>query len=114
ICTAQVLLAVIASSYAVYHGPDGLRAIAARVHTAVRVLDRGLRGAGVEVAHETYFDTVCARVPGRSDEVVAAALAAGVNLRRVDDDHVSASCDETTTVAHLDAVLQAFGVGANA
>ncbi|WCO65032.1 aminomethyl-transferring glycine dehydrogenase [Iamia majanohamensis] len=114
ICTAQVLLAVIASSYAVYHGPDGLTAIAERVHRAARTLDRGLRAAGVEVVHDNYFDTVCARVPGRADEVVAAALAAGVNLRRVDEDHVAASVDEVTTAAHLDAVLDAFGAEADA
>ncbi|HYI60760.1 MAG TPA: aminomethyl-transferring glycine dehydrogenase [Acidimicrobiales bacterium] len=114
ICTAQVLLAVIASSYAAYHGPDGLAAIAERTHRAARVLDAGLRAAGVEVVHDTVFDTVLARVPGRADAVTAAAGAAGVNLRRVDGDHVAATCDETTTLAHLDAVLAAFGAPAEA
>ncbi|HXH57225.1 aminomethyl-transferring glycine dehydrogenase [Iamia sp.] len=109
ICTAQVLLAVIASSYAVYHGPDGLAAIAERVHRVARTLDAGLRAAGVEVVHDAFFDTVCARVPGRADEVLTAAVERGVNLRRVDDDCVAASVDETTTLAHLDAVLGAFG-----
>jgi len=114
ICTAQVLLAVIASSYAVYHGPDGLRAIAARIHRAARVLARGLADAGVELVHDTYFDTVTARVPGSADGVVAAALASGVNLRRIDADHVSVACDETTTLADLDAVLDAFGAATTA
>ncbi|QYG92945.1 aminomethyl-transferring glycine dehydrogenase [Iamia sp. SCSIO 61187] len=114
ICTAQVLLAVIASSYAVYHGPDGLAAIAERVHRAARTLARALADGGAEVVHDTFFDTVLVRVPGRADAVVAAALEGGVNLRRVDADHVAASCDEQTTVAHLDAVLAAFGVPADA
>jgi glycine dehydrogenase len=114
ICTAQVLLAVIASSYAAYHGPDGLAAIAERTHRAARALDAGLRAAGVEVVHDAYFDTVLARVPGRADEVVAAAREGGVNLRRVDGDHVSATTDETTTLAHLDVVLAAFGATADA
>ncbi len=114
ICTAQVLLAVIASAYAAYHGPDGLAAIAERTHRAARTLDAGLRASGVEIVHDAFFDTVLARVPGRADVVVAAALAGGVNLRRVDADHVAASTDETTTLAHLDAVLAAFGVPAEA
>src|SRR5204862_2025446 len=73
ICTAQVLLAVIASMYAVYHGPDGLAAIAARVHRTATRLAAGLRAGGVDVAHEAFFDTVTAVVPGQADEVVAAA-----------------------------------------
>jgi glycine dehydrogenase len=108
ICTAQVLLAVIASMYAVYHGPDGLRRIAQRVHRHAAVLAAGLRRAGVDVVHERFFDTVLARVPGRADAVVAAALDRGVNLRRVDADHVGVTCDETTGVEHLTAVWAAF------
>src|SRR5690242_697966 len=81
ICTAQVLLAVIASMYAVYHGPHGLRAIAERVHRRTSQLAEGLRAGGVEVAHGAFFDTVTAVVPGRAADVVAAAEAAGVNLR---------------------------------
>ncbi len=110
ICTAQVLLAVMASMYAVYHGPDGLAAIARGVHRRASALAAALTDLdGVEVVHGQVFDTVLARVPGRADEVVAAALADGVNLWRVDADHVSASCDETTTDDHLDVVLRAFG-----
>ena len=76
ICTAQVLLAVVAACYAVYHGPDGLRRIAQRCHRMAAVLAAGLRAAGVEVVHGAFFDTVQARVPGRADAVVAAAHAA--------------------------------------
>ena len=96
ICTAQVLLAVIASMYAVYHGPEGLRHIAEEVHgRAVRVA-AGLRAAGLEVAHDAFFDTVTVRAPGRADELVGAALDRGLNLRRVDRDTVGIALDETT------------------
>ena len=110
ICTAQVLLAVMAGMYAVYHGPDGLRAIARRTHEAAARLAAGLRAGGVEVADVAFFDTVTAIVPGRAADVVAAAAARNVNLRLVDADRVGVSCDETTTAAHLAAVWAAFGV----
>ncbi|MBV9057653.1 MAG: aminomethyl-transferring glycine dehydrogenase [Pseudonocardiales bacterium] len=110
ICTAQVLLAVMASMYAVYHGPDGLREIAYRTHRMAAVLAAGLRGGGIEVAPEAFFDTVMARVPGRAAEVVRAAREAGVDLRLAGTDHVGISCAETTTRAHLRAVWEAFGV----
>jgi glycine dehydrogenase len=98
ICTAQVLLAVVAACYAVYHGPDGLRRIAQRCHRMAAVLAAGLRAGGVEVVHGAFFDTVQARVPGRADAVVAAAHAAGVAVRRVDAGTVGISCSELTTV----------------
>ncbi|MFI7576952.1 aminomethyl-transferring glycine dehydrogenase [Micromonospora sp. NPDC049497] len=110
ICTAQVLLAVMAGMYAVYHGPDGLREIARRTHDMAALLADALRDGGVEVADVAFFDTVTAVVPGRAAEVVAAAAGRGVNLRLVDADRVGISCDETTTRAHLDAVCAAFGV----
>ncbi|CAM5436340.1 aminomethyl-transferring glycine dehydrogenase [Streptomyces fumanus] len=110
ICTAQVLLAVMAGMYAVYHGPDGLRGIARRTHRYASVLAAGLTAGGVEVVHGAYFDTVTARVPGRAAEIVSAARQNGVNLRLVDADHVSAACDETTTRAQVGAVWSAFGV----
>ncbi len=111
ICTAQVLLAVVASMYAVYHGPDGLAAIARRVHARARALDAGLRSAGVETLGRAMFDTVTARVPGEAAAVVARAAAdpAKLRLRLVDADHVAVSCGETTTEAHVAAVLRAFG-----
>ncbi|MEV6799414.1 aminomethyl-transferring glycine dehydrogenase [Micromonospora rifamycinica] len=111
ICTAQVLLAVMAGMYAVYHGPDGLRRIARRTHGMAVRLAAGLRAGGVRVADVAFFDTVTAVVPGGAARVVAAARERGVNLRLVDADRVGVSCDETTTVAHLAAVWAAFGVG---
>ena len=108
ICTAQALLAIVASMYAVYHGPDGLRAIAERVHGHAVAVAEGLRAAGVEVEHATFFDTVRAVVPGQSAAVLAAALERGINLYAPDADHVQIACDEVTTAAHVDAVLAAF------
>ncbi|KND35768.1 aminomethyl-transferring glycine dehydrogenase [Streptomyces acidiscabies] len=110
ICTAQVLLAVMAGMYAVYHGPDGLRQIAWKTHRYATVLAEGLRIGGVDVVHQAYFDTVLARVPGGAAQVVDAARDGGVNLRLVDEDLVSIACDETTTRAQLGIVWQAFGV----
>ncbi|GAA4882699.1 aminomethyl-transferring glycine dehydrogenase [Saccharopolyspora cebuensis] len=114
ICTAQVLLAVVASMYAVYHGPEGLRAIATRAHRFAALLAEQLRRGGVEVVHGGFFDTVVAAVPGAADEVVARARRGGINLRRVDADHVGVSCDETTTREHLAVVFEAFGLDSGA
>lgn len=107
ICTAQVLLAVMAAMYASYHGAEGLTAIARRVHAHAEAIAAAL---GDALVHDKYFDTVLARVPGRAAEVIAAAKAKGINLWRVDDDHVSVACDEVTTDEHVAAVLEAFGV----
>jgi glycine dehydrogenase len=109
ICTAQVLLAVMAAMYGSYHGAEGLTAIARRVHGHAEAIAAGI---GDALVHEKYFDTVLARVPGRADEVLAAAKANGINLWRVDDDHVSVACDEATTDEHVAAVLEAFGAQA--
>lgn len=111
ICTAQVLLAVMAGMYAVYHGPDGLRGIAGRTHRYAAILAQGLRAGGVEVTTDAFFDTVTARVPGRAAEVVTAAREAGVNLWQTDADLVGIACDETTGRDQLAAVWGAFGVG---
>ncbi len=109
ICTAQVLLAVTAAMYAVYHGPDGLRAIATRAHRfAVALADR-LSSAGIELVNDAWFDTLTVRVPGRAPDVVRRALDGGVNLRLVDDETVGVSTDELTTAADLAAVCAAFG-----
>jgi glycine dehydrogenase len=107
ICTAQVLLAVIAAMYASYHGADGLTGIARRVHAHAEAIAGAL---GDAVVHHTFFDTVLARVPRRADEVIAAAKANNINLWRVDADHVSVSCDEATTDEHVATVIQAFGL----
>ncbi|MEV6777248.1 aminomethyl-transferring glycine dehydrogenase [Streptomyces syringium] len=113
ICTAQVLLAVMAGMYAVYHGPDGLAGIARRTHRYATLLAEGLRAGGVEVVHGAYFDTLTARVPGRAAEVVAAARERGVNLRLVDADQVGIACDETTTRVQVASVWSAFEVDAD-
>ncbi|MFL6081447.1 MAG: aminomethyl-transferring glycine dehydrogenase, partial [Ornithinibacter sp.] len=110
ICTAQVLLAVMASMYAVYHGPAGLRAIALQVHAHAEALRDALREGGVDVADGPVFDTLRLRVPGRAHEVVDTALAAGANLWLVDDDTVQLSVDETTSLVDLGRVAKAFGV----
>lgn len=110
ICTAQVLLAVAASMYAVYHGPDGLRKIAADVNASASLLAAGLRAGGVQVADGDFFDTVIATVPSAAEGVVAAARESGVHLRLVDEDHVGISTNESTTRQHLEAVWSAFGV----
>jgi len=110
ICTAQVLLAVVASMYAVHHGPDGLRAIAARTHEYAAVLAAGLRAAGVDVVHEEFFDTLRVRVQGRAHAVLATAADLGVNLHHVDADTIGIATSEITVDDHLIAVAQAFGV----
>ena len=109
ICTAQVLLAVMAGMYAVFHGPEGLRDIAARTHRLAALLAGALRASGADVVEQAFFDTLTVRVPGGAHEVVRRAADAGIDLRFVDDDHVGISTDETTTRAHLDAVVAAFG-----
>src|SRR6476620_7369059 len=97
ICTAQVLLAVVASMYAVYHGPEGLRSIASRTHRYAAVLARALVKAGLEVEHEQFFDTLSVVVPGRAAEVVGAAHELGLQLRLVGADRVGISTSECTT-----------------
>jgi len=109
ICTAQVLLAVMAAMYASYHGPEGLRHIAEQTHGHANDLAAGLRGAGIKLAHDAWFDTVTAVVPGRAAEIVAAAASRGINLRHVDADRIGVNCDELTTAAIIDDVLAAFG-----
>ncbi len=113
ICTSQVLLAVMASMYAIHHGPAGLRRMGRRVNRLAAVLAQGLRDGGVEVVHDAFFDTVCARVPGRADKVTAIALAEGINLRRIDADTVAATLDETTDRQVVETVWRAFGVAAD-
>jgi glycine dehydrogenase len=112
ICTAQALLAIVASMYAVYHGPDGLKAIAQAVHGHARTLAAALKAAGLDVLHTSFFDTVTVSVPGKAAGIVAAAEAKGINLRSIDADTVGFSTDETTTSEIVGGVLEAFGVGA--
>ncbi|CAN7323254.1 aminomethyl-transferring glycine dehydrogenase [Microbacterium sp. LjRoot45] len=109
ICTAQVLLAVMASMYAVYHGPDGLSRIATTVAGQAALLRDWIVEAGAEVLHEHFFDTLVVRTPGRAEEIVAAARARGMQLWFRDTDSVGVSVDETTTVSELHALAQVFG-----
>ena len=113
ICTAQVLLAVIAGLYAAYHGPDGLRRIARRVHRLTTILAAGLRRGGIEVAHDDFFDTLTVRVPGQGDELAARAVDLRMNLRRINDDTLGLTLDETTTREIVERVWQAFQVEAS-
>ena len=108
ICTAQVLLAVMASMYAVYHGPSGLRNIAGRIHRKTSQLAASLRKAGVEVTNDSWFDTLTVRVPD-ADVALAAGLAAGYNLRRLDVDLVGVTFDECTSDEDVAAVAKCFG-----
>jgi glycine dehydrogenase len=110
ICTAQVLLAVVAGAYAAYHGPAGLTGIAERVAGHAAALAGSLAAGGVRLLHANGFDTVTAVVPGRADAVIRAAVEAGINLRRIDPDRVGITTDERTTAAHVAAVCDAFGV----
>jgi glycine dehydrogenase len=112
ICTAQVLLAVIAGMYAVYHGPRGLRSIAERVAGLAAVLARGLERLGVRVAHRAFFDTI--RVEGTAKDVerwIAAAAAREINLRRLSPTAVTVALDETTGPADVTALLAVFAAG---
>jgi glycine dehydrogenase len=108
ICTAQVLLANIAGLYAVWHGPDGLREIAARVHRLTVALAQGLRALGAEVVHDEFFDTLAVRTGDATDDVVAWSVVNGYNLRRINDVIVGISLDETTTAAVVHDILDVF------
>ncbi|WP_375339592.1 aminomethyl-transferring glycine dehydrogenase [Microbacterium rhizophilus] len=109
ICTAQVLLAVMASMYAVYHGPEGLRTLATEIATKTALLRDALADAGVEILHDAFFDTLTARVPGRAEELVAAAHERGVLLHRADADTIGIAVGEATTTDDLKLVIAAFG-----
>jgi len=108
ICTAQVLLAVIAAMYAAYHGPDGLAAIAMRVHRKAAVLARTVRDQGLAVDVPEFFDTVRVVLPGAAATATARARAAGYNVYQAGPDAVQVACDETTTDAQLRAVAVAL------
>lgn len=109
ICTAQVLLAVMASMYAVYHGPEGLRFIAGRVARTTGALAAVARDAGVEVVHDAFFDTLTLRAVGRAEAIVAAAQDAGYLLHVVDADTFQLSVDETTTPDDVVALANVLG-----
>ncbi len=109
ICTAQVLLAVIASMYAVYHGPDGLRSIARRVHSFASKLASGLRQLGFEIAHKAFFDTIRIEVGKMSSQdILERAEKADCNLRALGPHSLGISMDETTTDADLEILMAAL------
>ena len=108
ICTAQVLLAVIASMYAVYHGPAGLKRIAQRVASYTAILSQGLQQLGRQVITPAAFDTITVATGADTDAVIAKALAEGANLRRLSPTHVSVALDETTTRADITALWSWF------
>ena len=109
ICTAQALLAIVAGAYAMYHGPEGLRAIANRLHTNAASVATALKAAGYGIAHDTFFDTVVVEAAGRADELVAKALEAGVNIRRFDENRVGISVGESHGEELLKSLVEALG-----
>jgi glycine dehydrogenase len=113
VCTAQALLAIVSGMYAAWHGPDGLRRIAERVHRLTGILAQGLRDGGIDVPGDTWFDTIVAHVPGSAAAIHQASRDLGINLREIDDDHVGITLDELTTRAVVEGVWQAFGVQAS-
>ncbi|MDH6422962.1 aminomethyl-transferring glycine dehydrogenase [Aurantimicrobium minutum] len=112
ICTAQVLLAVMAGMYAVYHGPEGLKEIATQVHERATALAAILRAGGVTVSHDNFFDTLHVSVPGKAAAIAAAAKDAGYLLNLVDVDTITISVDETTTPGEVEEVAGFFGADA--
>jgi glycine dehydrogenase len=109
ICTAQALLANMAVAYAIWHGPEGLQAIARRVNGLAARLAAGLSAAGVEIAGTAIFDTVTANVPGKAKEIVDKAEKAGLLLRVIDADRIGIAFDETSTEAELATIAGLFG-----
>ena len=109
ICTAQALLAIVAGAYAMYHGPEGLHAIAERLHTNAARVATALQKAGYGIAHKNFFDTVVVEAPGAADELVAKALNAGVNIRRFDANRVGISVGESHDDAVLGRLVKALG-----
>ncbi|MCA0997549.1 aminomethyl-transferring glycine dehydrogenase [Alloyangia pacifica] len=110
VCTAQALLAVMAGFYAVFHGPEGLKAIAQRIHRKTARLARGLEEAGFKVEPETFFDTITVDVGLLQQGVLRAAVKEGINLRKVGETRVGITLDETTRPATIEAVWRAFGL----
>jgi glycine dehydrogenase len=110
VCTAQALLAVMASMYGVFHGPDGLKAIAQRIHLKASRLADGLRVLGFEIEPTTFFDTITVNVGGLQSVVMKSALNEGVNLRAVSSNKIGITVDEMTDDDTLEAVWTAFGL----
>ena len=113
ICTAQVLLAVIAALYAIYHGPDGLKRIAGRVHRMTQILAEGLRRLGYGVETEAFFDTIVVRTPGQAARIAAKARESRINLRFIDANRLGIAFDETVKRANLQALWRVFATKAD-
>jgi glycine dehydrogenase len=112
ICTAQALLANMAAMYAVYHGPEGLRAIAARVRALAYALGTALEALGYRQLNGEFFDTLHVATPGRADAMAARALDAGINVRRIDPDSLVIALDETVSAEDVAALVEVFATGA--
>src|SRR5438445_388173 len=111
VCTSQVLLAVIASMYAVYHGPEGPRRIAARVHTLTGLLAAALRRLGYRIVHDSFFDTLCVEVePWALQRLLDAARARGINLRTISPTRIGIALDEPTTLGDIADIVTVFAV----
>ena len=108
ICTAQVLLAVLAGFYAVYHGPEGVSRIAKKIHRMARITANGLTELGFEVVHDAFYDTIKVRVRGQANRIAAKAREARINLRVIDADHLGISLDETTRRRNITALWKVF------
>ncbi len=108
ICTAQVLLAVMASMYAIYHGPEGLRRIAERVHCLTSILAAGLTRLNFTITNHSFFDTLTIASGSQTADIHRKALAQGINLRVIDQQHLGISLDETTTAADVETLWQLF------
>lgn len=110
VCTAQALLAVMASFYAVMHGPDGLKAIAQRIHRKTVRLVKGFEATGLKVDQSEFFDTITVNVGAMQNVIIKSAVDEGINLRRVGKDRIGISLDERTRPATIEAVWRAFGI----
>ena len=111
ICTAQVLLAVIAAFYAIYHGPEGLKHIAQRMHRHARTLAHNLRALGFDLGNDHFFDTLRVRAGAQRDAIMRAAVKSGINLRALGDELITVSLDETVSEGDVLDVVNAFRVG---
>jgi glycine dehydrogenase len=114
VCTAQVLLAVIAGMYGVYHGPEGIRAIAGRVHRGTSALAKALRAAGHTLRHEAFFDTLTVETGARTDAIHAEARSRRINLRPLSEAAIGITLDETTTAGDIGDLVAAFTAGGSA
>ena len=113
ICTSQVLLANLAGMYAVYHGPEGIKRIATRIHALASAFAQAIKQAGMSIVHEQFFDTVLVNTQGQTEQIYQNALNIGYNLRKVDDNHIAIAFNETSDAADFGVLTQLFtGVAA--